>query len=164
MINKQNIWFVSLFSIILVLSIFYFSMNDSSLNEFKDISYNDESQTELVLNESSELVSLRIQSDEEMQKMIEDYKNTLLSLTSTLEEKNEAYDNLLLLNSNKSTETNLEDIIYKKLNLESFVKITPSGINVVVNHKEHSYELANTIIRTVQQEFKDNKYITVKFN
>ena len=114
MINKQNIWFVSLFSIILVLSIFYFSMNDSSLNEFKDISYNDESQTELVLNESSELVSLRIQSDEEMQKMIEDYKNTLLSLTSTLEEKNEAYDNLLLLNSNKSTETNLEDIIYKK--------------------------------------------------
>ena len=53
MINKQNIWFVSLFSIILVLSIFYFSMNDSSLNEFKDISYNDESQTELVLNESS---------------------------------------------------------------------------------------------------------------
>lgn len=164
MINKQNIWFVSLFSIILVLSIFYFSMNDSSLNEFKDISYNDESQTELVLNESSELVSLRIQSDEEMQKMIEDYKNTLLSLTSTLEEKNEAYDNLLLLNSNKSTETNLEDIIYKKLNLESFVKITPSGISVVVNHKEHSYELANTIIRTVQQEFKDNKYITVKFN
>lgn len=164
MINKQNIWFVSLFSIILVLSIFYFSMNDSSLNEFKDISYNDESQTELVLNESSELVSLRIQSDEEMQKMIDDYKNTLLSLTSTLEEKNEAYDNLLLLNSNKSTETNLEDIIYKKLNLESFVKITPSGINVVVNHKEHSYELANTIIRTVQQEFKDNKYITVKFN
>ena len=99
-----------------------------------------------------------------MQKMIDDYKNTLLSLTSTLEEKNEAYDNLLLLNSNKSTETNLEDIIYKKLNLESFVKITPSGINVVVNHKEHSYELANTIIRTVQQEFKDNKYITVKFN
>ena len=164
MINKQNIWFVSLFSIILVLSIFYFSINDSSLNEFKDISYNDESQTELVLNESSELVSLRIQSDEEMQKMIDDYKNTLLSLTSTLEEKNEAYDNLLLLNSNKSTETNLEDIIYKKLNLESFVKITPSGINVVVNHKEHSYELANTIIRTVQQEFKDNKYITVKFN
>ena len=137
MINKQNIWFVSLFSIILVLSIFYFSMNDSSLNEFKDISYNDESQTELVLNESSELVSLRIQSDEEMQKMIDDYKNTLLSLTSTLEEKNEAYDNLLLLNSNKSTETNLEDIIYKKLNLELARQIRkwnlPKGAIISIN-------------------------------
>ena len=31
MINKQSVWFVTLFSLILVLSIYYVTMNDNSL-------------------------------------------------------------------------------------------------------------------------------------
>ena len=36
MINKQSIWFVTLFSLILVLSIYYVTLNDSSLKSILD--------------------------------------------------------------------------------------------------------------------------------
>ena len=57
MINKQNLWFATLFSIILVLSIFYISMNETSVSDLmnEEIVVDDSS---LVINESTELVSL----------------------------------------------------------------------------------------------------------
>ena len=63
MINKQSIWFTFLFSVILVLSIFYISMDDSKLDEL--IIDTDTNDTSLVVNESTELVALRVQDDEE---------------------------------------------------------------------------------------------------
>ena len=36
MINKQNMWFVTLFSIILVLSIYYVTISDNTLQEIID--------------------------------------------------------------------------------------------------------------------------------
>ena len=164
MIKKQNIWFVSLFSIILVLSIIYIGLNENTINELKNTVYEEYSDSELVLNESTELVALRVQSDEEMENKINSYKEILLSLTATIDEKNEAYENLLQLNSNKGLEKEVESLILKKLNLESFAKILGDNITIVVNKKDHSYELANSVIRTVQSKFKEDKYITVKFN
>ncbi|MGN1338096.1 MAG: hypothetical protein ACI4WW_06445 [Candidatus Coprovivens sp.] len=164
MIKKQNIWFVSLFSIILVLSIIYIGLNENTINELKNTVYEEYSDSELVLNESTELVALRVQSDEEMENKINSYKEILLSLTATIDEKNEAYENLLQLNSNKGLEKEVESLILKKLNLESFAKILGNNITIVVNKKDHSYELANSVIRTVQSKFKEDKYITVKFN
>ena len=32
MINKQNLWFISLFSLIMVLSIYYLTMSDDTLS------------------------------------------------------------------------------------------------------------------------------------
>lgn len=164
MIKKQNIWFVSLFSIILVLSIIYIGLNENTINELKNTVYEEYSDSELVLNESTELVALRVQSDEEMENKINSYKEILLSLTATIDEKNEAYENLLQLNNNKGLEKEVESLILKKLNLESFAKILGNNITIVVNKKDHSYELANSVIRTVQSKFKEDKYITVKFN
>lgn len=164
MIKKQSIWFVSLFSIILLLSIFYIGLNDNTINELKDTVYEEYPESELVLNESTELVALRVQSDEEMENKINSYKDILLSLTATIDEKNDAYENLLQLSNNKGLEKDVESLISKNLNLDSFVKILGNNITVVVNKKEHSYELANNVIRTVQSKFNEDKYITVKFN
>ncbi len=164
MIDKKNIWYVSLFSVILLLTIFYISMNNDDINKFSDTKTESNSDTQLVLNESTELVALRIQSDEERNKEIESYKETLLSETSSLEEKSLAYDKLIALNKDKGTEKKLEDLLKDKLKLTAFVKISNSNINVVIKKEEHSYELANQVIKTIQNEFKEDKYITVKFN
>ena len=111
MINKQNIWFAFLFSIILILSIFYISMDNSELSEF--VSNADTTDTTLVVNESTELVALRVQDDEDTLDTINELQNILLDQTSDVVAKNDAYDQLLSINSNKSIETNLEKIIKK---------------------------------------------------
>jgi stage III sporulation protein AH len=163
MINKQNLWFAMLFSIILVLSIFYVSMGEDTVKGFvnEDIATDDSS---LVISESTELVSLRISSDEEVQNTMNELKNTLLSDVATVEEKNDAYNELLVLSNIKGEEEKLESILSKEFKVDSFVKINSNGITVVVDADKDSYEDANKIIRRIQEEYEDEKYITVKFN
>lgn len=162
MINKQSIWFTFLFSIILVLSIFYVTMNENDLKDFIDpIDTND---TTLVVNESTEIVSLRIQNDEEVLETINNLQDIILSETSDLSAKNDAYNDLLLISSNKSDEQKLEKIIKDEFQSEAFVKINGGNVTIVIDKDEHDYELANKIIRRINQEFDEPKYVTVKFN
>lgn len=163
MINKQSLWFTMLFSVILVLSIFYVSMNEDNVREFAkdDVAPLDSS---LVISESTELVSLRISSDEEVQNTMNELKNTLLSDVATIEEKNDAYNELLVLSNIKGEEEKLENILAKEFKVDSFVKINSTGITVVVDADKDSYEDANKIIRRIQEEYDQEKYITVKFN
>ncbi len=162
MINKQSIWFTFLFSIILVLSIFYVTMNESDLSEFIDDV--DTTDTTLVVNESTELVSLRIRNDEETLETINHLQEILLSETSDAAAKNDAYNDLLMISNNKSDEEKIVTIIKEELNYESFVKINNDNVTIVIESNEHDYSVANKIIRRVSTELKDNKYITVKFS
>ncbi len=162
MINKQSIWFTFLFSIILVLSIFYISMNENKLSDFVDSV--DTTDTSLVVNESTELVALRVQSDEEVLETINSLQDVLLSETADVQSKNDAYNELLLISSNKSLEEKLEKIIKEEFKFDSFIKINNANVTVVIEAEKHDYDLANKIIRRLNEEFKEDKYITVKFN
>lgn len=162
MINKQSLWFTFLFSIILVLSIFYITMDSTSLDEL--IVESDTTDTTLVVSESTELVSLRVQDEEETLAVINDLQNILLDETATADDKNDAYDELLNISNNKTVESNLEKIITKEFKLECFIKVKGSNVTVFVDNNEHDYKLANDIIRRISQEFDSNKYITVKFS
>ena len=162
MINKQSIWFTFLFSVILVLSIFYVSMNENELSDFALV--NNEPETSLVINESTELVALRVQSDEETLETINNLQDVLLSETSDVQSKNDAYNELLMISNNKSMESKLEKIIKDEFKYESFIKINSNNVTVVIDSKESDYKLANDIIRRLNKEFKDKMYITVKFN
>ena len=162
MINKQSIWFTFLFSVILVLSIFYISMNESDLSEF--INSVDTTDTTLVVNENTELVALRVQSDEEMMETINELQNIILSETADVQAKNDAYDDLMNISNNKSNEEKIEKIILDEFKFESFVKINGANITVVIDSSKHDYALANKIIRRIAEEFTTDKYITVKFN
>lgn len=162
MINKQNLWFVLLFSVILVLSIFYISMNESDITSFTKIPQTDD--TTLVVNESTELVALRVQSDEEDLEIMNELQNILLSETASSLEKNDAFNSLLELSSNKGMEQEIEKMIKNDFSLESFVKINGNNVTIVIISKEHDFTLANKLIRAAQTKFKEYKYITVKFN
>lgn len=166
MVNKQNLWFVTLFSIILVLSIFYISINEDDIKTLaakNNIEVNTDD-TSLVVNENTELVALRVQSDEEDLLAMNELKEILLSETADITTKNEAYDTLLTMSKNSSLEEELESKINKEFQIESFVKIKNNNVTVVLNKKDHNYEIANKIIRKVQESFDEYKYITVKFN
>lgn len=162
MINKQSIWFTFLFSIILVLSIFYINMNNEDLSEF--IVNEDTTDTTLVVNESTELVALRVQSDEETLETMNELQSIILSETSDLQTKNDAYNDLITISNNKSIEQKLEKIILDEFKYDAFVKINGDNVTIVIDSSEHDFKIANTIIRRISQEFDKNKYITVKFN
>lgn len=165
MINKKSIWFLTLFSLILVLSVYYITMPSELLlntNANYTSGENNETPTTAV-EESTVLVALRIEAEEELLKEMENLQLILNSDEATVEEKNEAFDKMKELNINKGEEEKLENKIKEVYQLESFVKIRNDQIEVVINKSENDTDLANKIIRTIQEQYEEQKYITVKF-
>lgn len=161
--NKQNLWFISLFSIILILCIYYITI-PSNLLETIEPSITSPTTTETVdAVESSELVALRVENDETVLKEISDLENIIIDNTKTTEEKNIAFEELKNINYNRGKEEELETIIKNDFNYDAYIKIDNDQISIVINSSEHNKEIANTIIKRIQSEFEAKKYITVKF-
>ena len=160
--NKQNLWFISLFSIILILSIYYISIPNNLLEEFKTPS-NEISDTTTTINESSLLVSLRVSDDEEVLNEINELNEVLVDATKSTEEKNTAYESLKTINETKGLEDNIEKILKEEFQYDSFVKISKDQINIVISNSEHNKDIANNIIKRIQSMFETKKYITIKF-
>lgn len=163
MINKQNLWFITLFSLIMVLSIYYLTMSDDTLKTLKVANSNiDES--EVVINENETLVALRVADEEALVAKMEELQNILLNNNSTLEEKNKAYDELQDLNKQESKKEAIEKLIEDNFKLKSVVTIDANNIKVTIASTNHDTKLANDIIRSVQSLYSEPKYITVKFS
>lgn len=162
MINKQNLWFVTLFSLILILGIYYVSIDDDVKSVLKTEETYDSTPV-VEITESDVLVALEVERDEEKQTLMEEYQDILLDTSSTVQEKNTAYENMQKLNNSVNDEKKIKDLIKEKFKLESFVKIKDNTISIVALKNEHDNNLANQIIRSVQELFPEEKYITVKF-
>ncbi|MCI6108161.1 MAG: SpoIIIAH-like family protein [Candidatus Faecimonas sp.] len=165
MINKQNMWFLTLFSLILVLSVYYITMpNDlfSQVASTEEKSNKNEKVKETV-EEISSLTAMRVSLEEERQGMMDDLQEQLTSDTISSEEKNNAYEQLKYLNTLQSKEEELEKQIKKELKLDSFVKIDNTNISVVCVSSKHDNSLANSVMRLIQSGYEDKMYITVKF-
>ncbi len=162
MVNKQGLWFVTLFSLILVLSIYYITVKDDDLLSIAT-SNNIEEKQVVETNESSVLVSLRVKDEEDMLQEMQDLQTILLDESASLQEKNDAYNSLQTLNANKGKEDKLEKKIKDTYKLDCYIKIKNNQINVTVASKDHNSALANNIIRSIQEEYEEKMYITVKF-
>lgn len=166
MINKKSIWFLTLFSLILVLSIYYVTMPNELLltnNNSVDTETSEETNVSLDVEESSVLVALRVEADEEMSKEMDELKQILTNTESTVEEKNNAFEKMKGLNVTKGEEEELEKKIKEDFKLDAFVKITGDQIRVVIASDNHDVELANNIMRSIQENYTSKMYISVKF-
>lgn len=162
MINKQNMWFVTLFSLILILSIYYITISDDTLTDLVN-SNSSEVAAEVNVEESDVLVALRVSADEDVLAQMENLQSILLDETASIEEKNDAYNSLQALNSNKGKESQIEKIILDEFKFKSFVKIESDQISITISNKEHNAEIANKVIKKVQELYDSRMYITVKF-
>ena len=160
--NKKNLLYVSLLSLILILGIYYISIPSNLLDDVEPTI--SESVEITSSDEITNLVGLRVENEEMVITQIEDLQNTMVDKNKTIEEKNVAYEKLKNISHIKGKQEEIEKLIKKEFNYDSFVKITDNQINIVINQKEHNKEIANNIIKKVQSLFKDKKYITIKFN
>lgn len=169
MINKKGIWFLTLFSLILVLSVYYITMpselliNNIKNKETTETTSKTEEEPTAEIEESNVLVALRIEADEQMQQEMKDLQVILTSIESTTEEKNEAFEKMKNLNVKRGEEESLEKKIEEEFSLKSFVKIDGDQIRVVVSSEKHDSTLANNIMRSIQQNYDKKMYISVKF-
>lgn len=164
MINKQSIWFVTLFSFIIVLSIYYLTINSNGLKDvLAPITNEITSPVYSEIEENSPLISLRLEEDESVLKEINDLENILIDNTKTSSEKNNAYNSLLALQDKKKDEERIEKKIKELYGIETFVKVKNNTIKITSIETKHDVSLANKIIRTVQEMFDEEKYITIKF-
>lgn len=167
MINKQNLWFLTLFSLILVLSVYYITMPNDLLKA-KDVvtqktTIKEKTKTKETIENESSLVAMRVSLQEERQTQMTDLQEQLTSEETSSEEKNSAYEKLKYLNSLEVKEEEIEKKIKKEYKLNCFVKIDNTNIDTVCVSSKHNSELANNIMRLVQSNYTDKMYITVKF-
>lgn len=168
MINKRSIWFLTLFCLILVLSVYYVTMPSELLlstnSNYVSKETTEGTQTPTVeVTESTILTSLRVESDEQMMNEIQNLQTILTNKDSTVDEKNNAYEKIKQLNLNKGEEQQIEKQISDTYKLKSFVKVNGNQVRVVVLSKEHDSSLANNIMRTVQSNYENEMYVSVKF-
>ena len=171
MINKQNLWFLTLFSLILVLSVYYITMpNDlliasNSTNTKEEVTDDNktDSDEQDTISEADSLTALRVSLDEERDKEKEELKTTMTNEDATTDEKNNAYEQLKYLSVIEGEEEKLEKLIKKEYKIDSFVKVDSNTITVVAAKKKHDVTLANNIMRTIQGEYDTKKTITVKY-
>ena len=160
MVNKKGVWFLTLFSLILVLSVYYITMpTDLLITNTVD----EKTKPTVKTEESSMLVALRVESNEEVEKEMESLKKIISDSKSSIEDKNAAFEKMKELNSNRSKEEILEEKIKTTFKLDSFIKIDNNLISVTVKESKHDKELANNIMRSIQEEYKEKIKITVKF-
>lgn len=165
MINKQNLWFLTLFSLILVLSVYYITMPNDLLTKAVKTEEQEPKKEEIkeTVEEVSSLMAMRVSLEEERQVVMDGLQEQLTSDKISSEEKNNAYEKLKYLNTLQSKEEELEKEIKKQFKLDSFVKIDNNNVTVVCISTKHDSVLANNIMRLIQSGYEDKMYITVKF-
>lgn len=169
MINKKNLWFLTLFSLILVLSIYYITMpsellmtNNSNYTNKNENKENDK-KVNVNVEESEILVALRVEANDQMLKEMDELNKILTNTDSSVDEKNNAFEKLKLLNITRGEEEQLENKILEEFNLKSFVKIDNDQIRVVISGDKLDSKQANNIMRSIQGNYKEKKYISIKF-
>ena len=169
MINKQGLWFLTLFSLILVLSVYYITMpnevfKSEELQEEKTSQKEEKKASEVNSQNVSYIETLKIELDSERAEILNTLQSVLNDKDKTSEEKNKAYEEMKEINDNKAIEETINKKIKEEYSLNSYTKIENEKVEVVVEGEEHDVKLANKIMRTVQSQFDEPKSISVKFS
>ena len=166
MINKQGLWFLTLFSLVLVLSVYYITMpNEVFTNSIisSDTSFDTETVNKEV-STSNYLATLKIELEEKRNESLKKYESILSDSSASTSDKNCAYEGIKNINSTKAMEESLVSKIKNELSLNSFVEVDSSKVVVVVDKKDHDVKLANKIMNLVQDEFSSYVSVSVKFS
>lgn len=169
MVNKQGLWFLTLFSLILVLSIYYITMpneifkseevvaNDNDTKDDKDTS-------EVNSQNTSYIETLKVELDSERAEILNTLEEVLNDNSKSSSEKNRAYEQMKEINNLKASEEQIVKTIKEEYKLDAYAKQEDSKIEVVIDSKKHDVKLANKIMRTIQSDFSEPMSISVKFS
>ena len=163
MMNRKNLWFLTLFSLVLVLSIYYITMPNDLLAASTS-SKSTVTKAKVSKTESDAITALKVEDEAKTKDTLSELQKKITNKDSSTEDKNKAYEEIKNINNNSGVEENIEKKINSQYNCEAFAKIDDGNVKVVVDKCENSKTLANNIMRLVQEQFSDKMYISVKFS
>ena len=164
MINKKNLWYLTLFSLILILGIYYVTLPTDLLEKVNNITTSTtKEKVKTKTEEVSTLTAMRVSLEEERSEKMDVLQEQLTSKKLTNEEKNNAYEQLKYLNEVQGKEEKLEKKIKKEYGLDCFTKIDNNNVSVVCVSSKHDETLANNIMRLIQKDYETKMNITIKF-
>ena len=165
MIKKKNLWFLTLFSLVLVLSIYYITMPNELLITNNGNILKEENNDSKVVNvkESDVISALKVEDNNKVVNEINELKEKLTNKDISVSEKNSVFEELRTINKNSSLEETIESKIKSTYSFDNFVKVDNDQVRVVVGTNDHNVTLANNIMRLVQSEFENKMYISVEF-
>ncbi len=165
MINKQGLWFLTLFSLVLVLSVYYITMpSEVFTNNIIDNASTDTKSVNKEVSVSNYLSTLKIELDEKRNESLKKYESILSDSSASTSDKNSAYEGIKNINSIKAMEEGIVSKIKNEFSLNSFVEVDSSKVLVVVDKKDHDVKLANKIMNLVQDEFNSYVSVSVRFS
>ena len=181
MIDKKGLWSLTLFSLVLVLGVYYVTMpneifesdvsvSEDSANDSKDATDSEESDDsdEKLENVNKENMSyvetLKIELDSERAEILDTLNDVINDKSKSSEEKNTAYEEMKEINTIKSLEDSLEKKIKEEFSLNAYVKQDDDKIEIVIESDKHDVKLANKIMRSVQEEYDEGMSISIKFS
>lgn len=163
MINKKNIWFLTLFSLILALSVYYVTMPSELLLDVYG-KYEVDTPEEAVKVEETDIITVyKLEDETKIEDELDVLKLILLDNQASVDEKNKAYEQIRDIQKQKGEESSLEKQIKDELNYNAFVKIKGNNISVIVRSDQHDVSVANKIMNLIQKNYETQKYISVKF-
>lgn len=167
--KKENIWFGTLFILLVALSILYVVIPTDQTFQITSNVSTDETKIEEVsgevvtVMESDAITAMQVARDEELDEMIASANKIINETESSTEEKNNAYEEMKDITDIKTLEDELEKLIQDTYQVANFIKVSADQVEVVVATSSYDASLANNIMRTIQERFDKHMYITVKF-
>lgn len=171
MINKQGLIFLTLTSLILVLSVYYVTMpteillttNSSYVNNSEEVSSEKDNKQEVVkVEEENTISAMKSILNDERRDKVKELNNKLINKELTIEEKNNIYEEIKVINKLEAMEEDIEKIIKDEHKLDSFVKVKDDIIEITVKNSKHNTNLAAKIMTSVEKKYS-NMYISVSF-
>lgn len=169
--NKRTVWFLTLLSLVAVLSIYYLNKNNpmplDGIAIFGDepsttIS-SDESKKQPVFAESYLFEEMRMEIRNERSQLQEQLSSKLTNASNS-EEMNETYDEMEKLVKQQSAE-NLLEMQIKALGYTDAFVLTEDGVVTVtvLSEEGHSSKKAGEITHLVMSNLQTAKKVTVEF-
>ena len=125
MINKQSIWLLTLFSLILVLSVYYITMPSDFLEAAN--SETKKNTEKVTVTEQNETISaLKVENNEERNKKITELQTIQTSHKATTEQKNKANEQLKVLKKDKHDSllaNNIMNLVQKNFDSKMYISV-----------------------------------------
>ncbi len=169
-INKQGLIFLTLTSLILVLSVYYVTMpNELLLTTNSSYLQGDEKEKtvskeeiDVSITNTSVVETMKSVLQDERTKLMTELNAKLIDKNLSAEEKNNVYEEIKIMNKIETMESDIEKKIKNEFGYDCFVKVKDDVIEVVINSEKHDTNLAVKIMSLIEKDY-DNMYISVSF-
>lgn len=150
--NRQAIAFISLFSLILMLSVYYISMDDDSIEVME--------QPQEVLIDESIVMKEELEGNQESDRQ---EQKEIIGGESSMEEKEEALNKIEQLDQLGQLSQEMMDLL-KENGIVGVVEIDEHVVRVCVFEQQESSELANEIMSLLYELVPIDKTIELTFS